>query len=220
MDYIQQFFREFLDMLESTQLPEFGLWKYIFLAGLVAIEGPVATLLGAAAAAIGVMQLKFVFVSASLGNLTADTLWYGLGYAGKQEWLFQIGRWLGLRRRDFLHLRERMHQYAPKILLVAKITSGLIIPSLVTAGLVRVPWRKWFPSVAIGELLWTGTLVVIGYHAAHLITHVEKDIQAFVFGSTFLFLLVLVFLIRRFLQRRTSPYRSEPQQGEDFEAKG
>jgi membrane protein DedA with SNARE-associated domain len=108
-----------------------------------------------------------------------------------------------------------MHHYAPRILLVAKITSGLVIPSLVAAGLVRVPWKKWFPPVAIGEIIWTGSLVFIGYHAANLVKFVEKDVQWFVFGSTFIFILVLIVLVRRALQRRASRARVERDEGED-----
>jgi len=98
---------------------------------------------------------------------------------------------------------------------VAKITSGLVIPSLVAAGLVRVPLKKWFPPVAIGEIIWTGSLVLIGYHAAYLVKFVEKDVQWFVFGSTFIFILVLIVLVRRALHRRTSRDRVEHFEDED-----
>src|SRR5574340_896441 len=83
--------------IKSGQLPQLGFWTYVLLAVLVAIEGPIATLLGAAAASAGLMRPVPVFLAAAAGNLTADSLWYTLGYLGKAEWILHFGRRLGLR---------------------------------------------------------------------------------------------------------------------------
>ena len=84
---IMAFIETLLLTIKAGQLPEFGYWSYVILAILVLIEGPVATLLAAAAASAGLMRPTLVFVSAAIGNLTADTLWWLLGYAGKTEWI-------------------------------------------------------------------------------------------------------------------------------------
>ena len=65
------------------------------MALLVVVEGPFATLLGAAAASAGWMRPGLVLIAAAVGNLTADSLWYTLGYAGKLEWVLRFGRRLG-----------------------------------------------------------------------------------------------------------------------------
>ncbi|HLV81124.1 MAG TPA: hypothetical protein VKT32_12620, partial [Chthonomonadaceae bacterium] len=75
-----------------------GTWCYVILALLVMVEGPMMTLLGAAAAAAGLLRPQFVFVSAGMGNLAGDLLWYSLGRLGKIEWLLRYGRFLGLNR--------------------------------------------------------------------------------------------------------------------------
>jgi len=75
MEIFHKLFHELLGLVGSSPQPDVGIWKYLILAFLVAVEGPAATLLGAAAAGIGVMQLKLVFVFASSGILTADTIW-------------------------------------------------------------------------------------------------------------------------------------------------
>ena len=90
--------QSFVLAMKSGHLPELGYWTYLVLAFLVAIEGPVATLLGAAAASAGLMRPWLVFFCAAAGNLTADSLWYSLGYAGKLEWALRFGRRLGLRQ--------------------------------------------------------------------------------------------------------------------------
>src|SRR5258708_1728482 len=70
---------------------------YILFALLGVIEGPLTTWAGALAASVGYLNPILFFIFASLGNLTADTLWYSLGYMGKTEWLVKYGGWLGIK---------------------------------------------------------------------------------------------------------------------------
>jgi membrane protein DedA with SNARE-associated domain len=202
MDSLLKFFEGFWHSLQSGQVPNLGIWNYVLLAVFVFIEGPIATLLGAAAASAGVMKIDLVFVAASTGNLSADSAWYLLGYTGRVEWLLRHGRWLGIRRHHLERLRRLMNRHAPKILLAAKLTSALIIPSLIAAGMARVPWRRWFPPVLAGEVIWTGSLVLIGYYATQLVGKVARDVRYLAGIGIVVFLAVLVWFIRRALQQR------------------
>ena len=202
MDSILRIIQQFLASLQAGQLPNLGNWNYVILAVLVAVEGPIATLLGAAAASAGLLHIKYVFFAASAGNLTADTLWYSLGYAGKLEWLLHYGRWFGVRRRHLERLQDGMHNHAPKILLLAKLTAGFVIPSLIAAGLAKVPWKKWFPFIATGEMIWTGSLVLIGYYATETIKQIEHDVRYVGLTASILFILMILWLVRRALRKR------------------
>jgi membrane protein DedA with SNARE-associated domain len=202
MDLLLKLTREFWVSLQSGQLPNLGGWNYVLLALFVTIEGPIATLLGAAAASAGLMQLDLVFVAASVGNLGADTLWYLLGYTGRIEWLFRYGRWLGLRPHHLGRLRRVMNDHARKILFVAKLTNAFIIPSLIAAGLARLPWRRWFPSILVGEVMWTGSLVLIGYYATEAIKQIERDVRYLAVIAPTVFLLALLWWFRRALRHK------------------
>ena len=201
MNSLFQFFQSFVIAMRDGYLPQLGLWTYLGLAFLVAIEGPVATLLGAAAASAGLMRPLLVFITAAVGNLTADTLWYTLGYAGKLEWVLRFGRRLGLQP-DFLErLEQGMHEHAAKILFVAKLTVSFMIPSLIAAGLVKVPWRRWFPALFAGEMLWTGSLILIGYYATEAIKRVEQGVEYFILGLSVVFVLFILLIGRRILRK-------------------
>jgi membrane protein DedA with SNARE-associated domain len=80
---ILAFIRSLVLTLSSGNVPEFGYWSYLILALLVLIEGPIAILLASAASSAGLMRPVLVFFSAAIGNLTADSLWWLLGYAAK-----------------------------------------------------------------------------------------------------------------------------------------
>jgi len=186
--------------IKSGQLPQVGIWTYVLLAALVAIEGPIATLLGAAAASAGLMRPWSVFFAAALGNITADSLWYTLGYMGKLEWLFHFGKRLGLRRDLLEHLKHNMEKHATKVLFLAKLTVSFVIPSLITAGLLRLPLRRWFPALIAAETIWTGSLVLIGYYTTEAVKRVERGVEYAALGASILFVIFLIFTGRRLIK--------------------
>jgi membrane protein DedA with SNARE-associated domain len=200
MGSIVQLLQDFLLAVKTGQLPQLGYWTYLVLALLVVIEGPIATLLGAAAASAGLMRPILVFIVAAFGNLTADSLWYSLGYAGKIETALRLGRRMGIRQELLESLEKGMQNHAAKIMLMAKLTMSFMIPSLLAAGLVKVPWRRWFPAVFSGEMLWTGSLVLIGYYATEAIKRVERGIEYAILGLSIVFVLFILWLGRRMIK--------------------
>lgn len=198
IDWIE-LFKNFWFLLQQGQLPELGRWNYVLLAVLVAIEGPIVTLLGAAAASGGLMRVWAVFLSAAIGNMTADSLWYLLGYYGKIDTALRIGRWVGLRKVHLDRLTAAMQKHSLKILFFAKLTAGFMVPSLLAAGLSRIPWKRWFPVLFLGEMVWTGSLILIGYYTTESIKVVSREISYLVLAISILFLIVIIWQGRRIL---------------------
>jgi membrane protein DedA with SNARE-associated domain len=191
--------REIFANLHAGIYPDLGTWSYILLAVLVATEGPLSTLLGASAAAAGLLDWRWVLIATVIGNVAGDCLWYSLGYAGKMQWLYDHGRWFGMKPHHVARLEREMHMHARKLIIFAKIAYGLIVPTLVAAGLARVPWRRWFPVVFVVETLWSILLVWVGYHTTAFIQDFEHTLIAvgvavLVGGAIFVFM--------RFLRKR------------------
>jgi len=199
-------FQDFFQALRSGQLPQLGTWTYILLAALVAVEGPIATLLGAAAASAGLMKPGWVFFSAAIGNLSADSLWYTLGYIGKIDWLLRFGKKLGIHIDVMASLEKAMRDHTARILFLAKLTLSMMIPALITAGLVKAPWRRWFPAIFSGEMLWTGSLMIIGFYTTEAIIRVELGVEYVALGGVVAFLFFLIFFGRHVIKQR---YQSE-----------
>ncbi|MEJ2262787.1 MAG: VTT domain-containing protein [Anaerolineales bacterium] len=193
---------DFLANLQAGILPNLGYWSYVLLALFVAVEGPITTLLGAVAASAGLLKPDLVFLAAGTGNLSADSLWYLLGYAGKKELLLRYGRRFGVRAEHLEKLQRNIRAHAFRLLFIAKITYGLAVPSIVAAGLSRVPWRRWFPPLLAGEVLWTGGLVLFGYYTTETFKQIEKDFRYLVVFFTVSFLLLLIWWLRRVLSTR------------------
>ena len=99
-------------------------------------------------------------------------------------------------------LEQGMQENASRILFVAKLTVSFMIPSLIAAGLVKVPWRRWFPALFAGELIWTGSLVLIGYYATEAIKRIQQGVEYFILGLSLVFLLFLLWMGRTLLRKR------------------
>jgi membrane protein DedA with SNARE-associated domain len=182
---------------------DLGLWAYLLLALLVMVEGPVATLAGAVAASAGLMKPVLVFIFAATANLVSDTLWYTVGYLGKMEWLHRYGGWFGLREEYIHRFNRDIQNHAAKLLFVAKLTLGFTIPSLVATGLARVPIRRWFFVLVLGETIWTGTLVLLGFHFGKYIQRLERSVEVVALIGMLLFVGLLLFYISS-IRRRSS----------------
>lgn len=199
LDAVIAFVQGILAALRSGHIPELGYWTYVVLFAMVAVEGTFAILLGAAAASAGLMRPVPVFFTAAAGNLTADCLWYLLGYLGKAEWIYHFGRRLGVRPELIERLKHALTKHATKVLFLAKVTSSFVIPALVTAGLLRIPFKRWFPYFIISETLWTGSLVLIGYYATESIKRVEQGLHVVFLIIPLVFVVFMLVAGRRLL---------------------
>src|SRR5262249_8023993 len=102
-------------------------------------------------------------------------------------------------------LQKDIHANIHKILFIAKLTLGFVIPTLVAAGLARVPFRRWFGVLFAAECIWTGSLVIIGYYFGHAIQSIESDLRWVSMGGAVIFIASLAF----YLSRRKSNLESE-----------
>ena len=183
-----------LSSATSAQHP-LAVWSYLLLTILVAVEGPIATLLGAVAASTGFLNPVLVFVSASLGNLTADILWYSLGYMGKSDWWMKLSGRFGVKENVMTRLQEDIHDHIHKVLFIAKLTMGLVIPTLIAAGLARVPFKRWFGVLFGAECIWTGSLVLVGYYFGAFIQQFEANLRwVSLAGAVVLVMIVITYL--------------------------
>jgi membrane protein DedA with SNARE-associated domain len=202
MSELVEVLRTFWANLQSGQLNQLGPWNYLVLAFFMVWQGPIATLLGGAAAAAGLLKPGWVFLAGIVGNLAADVVWYSLGRRGKVDRLFDEGGKFSNQRGRYQRLRGAMRHHATKILLMAKLSAGLAVPALVTAGITRVEWRKWFPVVFIGETIWTGSLLLLGFYATEAIKQVEDEIQLLIALMSFIFLMVVVWYLPHLLHHQ------------------
>ncbi|WP_213992925.1 hypothetical protein [Sodalis sp. dw_96] len=168
----------------------------LFIAAL--IEGPMATLFGAALASQGLLHLGGVYTVAVAGDLTGDLILYGLGMSGRITALPWCRRFdLGRRRLEPLVQRFRIHP--GRILVTAKLThvAGFVV--LVSAGAARIPVWLFLGFNLLATLPKSGLLVLLGFFAGAAWQRI--DLWLWLLSCSFLVVLCIMLVV--YLRRIT-----------------
>jgi membrane protein DedA with SNARE-associated domain len=205
MEIFLESLQQFWLTLQNGQLPLLGRWNYLILMILIILQGPLSTMLGGAAAAAGLLNPFGVLLVAMVGNLGADAFWYTMGRSSK---IGKLARWSRRSQALVDVLRAGMHTHALKVLLMAKLSIGMAVPAIIAAGLARVPWRRWFPIVLLGEILWTGMLLLVGFYATEAIKGAEQVVVYLGAVGSAVFIGVILVYVPRELKRHLET--SEP----------
>lgn len=187
-------------------------WRYLLIFLGVAVEGPGVTLTAAALAGAGFLDPLLVFFCAAAGNLTSDLGWYCLGYFGHFERLLQRLSLFAQLTPQIEQIEAEVAQNAPRMLLIAKLLFGVAsIPTLIAAGVVHVPWQRFLWVQILGEVIWSGALVLLGVFLGQYVGQLQKDLRIAGLISGVLFTLVLIWVVRRRFSRAV---QAAPKQAE------
>lgn len=188
-------------------------WQYLLIFLGSALEGPGVTLTAAALAGAGFLDPLLVLLCAGAGNLTGDLCWYLLGYFGRFETLVRRLPQLARLAPQIDQMKAAVSQSAPRLLLTAKLAFGVAsIPTLVAAGIARVAWQRVMPAQIMGEAIWSGALVLCGIFGGQYVSHLQKDLQIAALVSNVVFVLLLIWLMRRRLKTGTGALQQPVEQ--------
>jgi len=163
-----------MDSQQITQfIQEYGYW---ILYPLAIIEGPLATLAGGGLAALGLLKSELVFLVAMSGDLTMDLILYAIGFFGNQRLRHFIKRHprIESRRKKLQYFFE---EHGGKVIFLVKITVGLSYVTFITAGMIRMPLKKFLFFSLLGGAVWSGLLVTIGYFYGNLYKTIGQHIE-------------------------------------------
>lgn len=196
MEFIEpliNFLGQYWSAFEIGQLPEIGNWNYLVLMVFVILQGPSVALLIGAGISAGLLNPWLAGLTSVVGSLLADIFWYKIGMLGKLDRYYRFKK--GKRKVLVELFQGGMEKHYLKILLLGKLSLGLAIPAVISAGLCRIEWRRWFPVVVIGEILFTLSMVSLGYYATESIFHVDNFVRVAGLTTTGICLIILLVVI-------------------------
>jgi membrane protein DedA with SNARE-associated domain len=146
----------------SSGIADYG---YMALFAAAALEGPIATVIGAFLASQGLLEPSGIYATVVLGDLAGDLLYYGIGRFGS----LHGRRWRGAlgprRRRHLAVLQAYLHKHAGKTLLIGKLTHAAGFLVLLAAGAARIPLQRFLAYSLLGTLFKSAAFVLLGYFA-------------------------------------------------------
>jgi membrane protein DedA with SNARE-associated domain/rhodanese-related sulfurtransferase len=172
----------------------------------IGIPIPAAPILLAAGAIAGTgrINLPFLTVLIITAALTADLIWYRVGYASGSRALGRLCRVCLEPDSCVRRAKDLLEKHGLRSLLVAKFVPGLNAFAAPVAGTIRVSLWQFAVVDAIGILIWATTFELLGFLFAGQLERAAVyawRISAFLF-VTMMVAAVAAFLIRKHLRRQ------------------
>ncbi len=153
--------------------------KYILLFLGCLFEGPVAMVAGGFLYKLGVVELVPVYAVLMAGDLVADISWYFIGRFAGRPFISKWGHFFGVTEEAVTRIQGRFHKYQERILIISKLTTGFgfAVVTLVVAGMLHVPFKRYVMLNLLGGFIWVAFLITVGYFFGNIyesITGPEK----------------------------------------------
>ncbi|MDO8548425.1 MAG: hypothetical protein Q7R71_02020 [bacterium] len=178
-------------------IPDSGLlhliieYRYWILFPLACIEGPMLAFIAGTLVALGYFDPFLVFGILVLGDVVPDVCYYFIGRYGKRKALIdRFGPRIGITPERFEIARTLWFTHTFKTMLITKFAYGLSTPLLVTAGLVHLPFNRFWRSSLPLSVLQYIILLALGYFFGTSFALVESSlarVQLIVAGVAVLF---------------------------------
>jgi membrane protein DedA with SNARE-associated domain len=149
-------------------------------------------------ASAGRLSFPLVIISGSLGSLSGNLFWYGVGrWIGGERlkrWASRHGRWLTIAPSDVDRIDDWFKRHCGKAVLIGQVIPSVRTLISVPAGMFHMAPVRFLVFAGIGTLVWTSALAYAGYAlGAHF-----KDVGTYMnpITNVVLGLIVLVYFYR------------------------
>ena len=153
---------------------------------------------------LGYFSLLPVYFVLLLGDLVGDFFWYGVGYYGARPIVRRYGHFISLNDQMLEKIEGVFKRNQNKILFISKITMGLgfALVTLITAGAIRVPLKKYAFFNIAGGVIWTAFLLSLGYWFGNIYLQIDQTFQVVFLVALASLLLLAIFGFRKYIRQR------------------
>lgn len=143
---------------------------YGIIAFISLVEGPWMALLCGLLLRLGDFPFMPLYVALMIGDLIGDSAWYWIGYRYGHRFIARFGKYFSITDEGVAKVTRIFHHYKNSILFISKITMGLgfAVVTLMTAGIVRIPFKRYIGLNVLGQFIWTGLLLSVGYFLGNI----------------------------------------------------
>ena len=181
-----------------------GAFSYsAFIFGVIFAQ-PAAALFAGVLAVEEVASFWVLFGLIVVTDLVMDCVWYVLGIKEGAAVLRFISRLFGVSDESVAKVQRVFHSHPAFILISAKLLGGFGMMPLIlfTAGASRMPFRKYIALNAIGEIFWSGGLMLAGFFFSYSVERIDGVIGKFTVVAFALIVAVAFVYIIKNLRKR------------------
>jgi membrane protein DedA with SNARE-associated domain len=180
------------------------IFKYPLLSVAAIFEGPLVMMISGAFIRLNLLDFISAYIALMLGDLIGDIVWYCLGYFGGQRFIARFGKYFSITDKLVAVIERFFRRYHEKILIISKLTTGFGFAPVVllTAGITKVPFRRYLLINLVGELFWTGFLLGIGFFFTDLYVKVSDMLGRLAISAVIIIAILLLFGLFKYARSR------------------
>jgi len=179
-------------------------YRYILVFILSIIEGPAISILGGLLVRLNYFSFWSLYLVLMAGDLIADMCWYALGYHGARPLVIKYGKCLNITEEALNKTEKVFKEHQIKILFLSKITMGFgfALLVLISAGVSRISFKKFITINFLGQIIWTGFLMSIGYLFGEFYLTLNRDLKIISLTSFIIIILVGLYGLSKYLRKK------------------
>ena len=153
--------------------------KYFLIFAGCYIEGTVVMMGTGLLWHVGQVEFLPAYIALLLGDVLSDIMWYFIGLFGARKFMDRWGHMIGMTPEVVEKVERRFHTYHTPILIVSKLSMGFgfAVATLTTAGMLRIPFYRFFIINFLGGLVWVLMMMMIGYYFGNILELVPRNLQ-------------------------------------------
>ncbi len=139
-------------------------YKYLILFPIAAVEGLVVSLAAGYLVYTGVLHIVPTYLILILGDFIPDTIYYCIGRLGNHADIIErYGGKFKFIKGGLDTVAHLWRTHPRKLMIFAKVTYGISIPFLLSAGICKVPYKKFITYTLPVSLFQCGVVLGLGY---------------------------------------------------------
>ncbi len=189
-------------------------YKYPIIFPLATFEGPVVSLAVGFLVRVGVFKFLLAYLVMITGDIIPDSLFYFIGYYGNEAKVAK--KYLSKSKffsNHFPAVERLWLEHPVKIMFFGKLAYGMALPFLITAGMTKIPYKRFIKIAFPITLLQYFVLMVVGYYLGSLYGGATKYVEWFYFVFALVVVVFMLVYLVKFARRNIAKIEKEAELG-------
>jgi membrane-associated protein len=179
-------------------------YRYLLVIPITIVEGPIIMVLCGFLLRLGTFDLIPLYAALTFADIIGDIVWYCVGRFWGRPFIKKFGRFFSITEEALEKATILFHKHHNKILFISKITMGFgfALVTLITAGIAKIPFKKYLTFNIAGQLIWTAMLLGIGYLFGNIYTSIDKGFREIALVAFIIMAIIVVYGFGRYISKR------------------
>jgi len=171
-------------------------YSYVAIFPIAVIEGPVIALVAGFLVSLGYLSFIPAYIVLVIADVTGDIIYYYIGHFGnKNKFSKKYSQRFPKVLNNFSLMDNLWKKHERKTILLSKLSYGLCIPFLMSAGISNVPIRKYIVYVTLIDIIKFGIIMAVGYFLGYSFQKAESYILYFGIATTIILIIFVIIYI-------------------------